>query len=94
MFEVAWLPEAQEDLERHFAALNPKNPEAASRAVKAILRAASSLAVSANRGVAVPGTLERKLPVAFGRYGYVIYYRVVEQRVYILQIYHGRENRP
>ncbi|MBW4661056.1 MAG: type II toxin-antitoxin system RelE/ParE family toxin [Drouetiella hepatica Uher 2000/2452] len=94
MLEVSWLPEALADLQRQFDFLNEKNPEAASRAVRAILSAGATLARSPHRGVAIPGTSQRKLRVFFGQSGYMLYYRVEAQRVFILRVHHGRENRP
>jgi plasmid stabilization system protein ParE len=70
------------------------NPEAALRASCAIREAGDSLEMNAKRGKAIeaaPGL--RKLQVAFGRYGFVIHYAVLEEEVAILKIYHGRENR-
>jgi plasmid stabilization system protein ParE len=42
----------------------------------------------------IAGTQQRKLRVAFGKDGYVLYYRVEEQSVFVLRLHHGRENRP
>lgn len=56
MFEVSWLPEALADLQRHFDFLNEKNPEAASRAVRAVLAAGASLAELPDRGIAISST--------------------------------------
>jgi plasmid stabilization system protein ParE len=92
MFEVSWLPEALADLERHFEFLNELNPDAAIRAIRAILSAASSLAQFPDRGMAIPNTLQRKLRVFFGKSGYVLYYRVQADQVVILRVHHGREN--
>lgn len=36
----------------------------------------------------------RKLLVPFGKYGYTIHYIVLDDDVVILNVYHGRENRP
>jgi plasmid stabilization system protein ParE len=94
MYEVIWLPEAMADLERHFAFLNEKNSDAASRAVRSITSAAGSLAVSPKRGVAIADTNQRKRRVFFGKHGYVLYYRIEADRVFILRVHHGRENRP
>ena len=93
MFDVSWLPEAMTDLERHFEFLNERNPDAASRAVRAILSAGSSLARSPDRGNTVPDSMQRKLRVFFGKSGYVLYYRVEGSQVFILRVHHGRENR-
>jgi plasmid stabilization system protein ParE len=94
MSEVIWLPEAMADLERQFAFLNEKNPDAASRAVRSITAAAGSLAASPQRGVAIAATNQRKLRVFFGKSGYVLYYRIEADRVFILRVHHGRENCP
>jgi plasmid stabilization system protein ParE len=93
MFEVVWLPVALKDLERHFDFLNEKNPGAASRASRAILNAGASLSKYPERGAAISRTNQRKLRVFFGKYGYFLYYRIEQQKVFILRVHHGRENR-
>jgi plasmid stabilization system protein ParE len=94
MHEVIWLPEALKDLEQQFDFLNDKNPDAASKAMRAILSAGASLAKSPERGTLIPGTNQRKLRVFFGKYGYLLYYRNDEQQVFILRVHHGRSDRP
>jgi plasmid stabilization system protein ParE len=93
MFDVIWLPDALTDLSRQFDFLNEKNPDAASRAVRAILSAAASLAKSPERGPAISGTTQRKLRVFFGKYGYLLYYRIENQQVFILRVHHGRSDK-
>jgi plasmid stabilization system protein ParE len=93
IFLVQWLPEAEADLERLFDALNEKNSIAASKASRLIFTAGASLSVSPYRGRLIDGTQQRKLQVPFGKYGYVLYYRVEGDRVFILRVHHGRENR-
>lgn len=93
MFEVIWLPVALKDLERQFDFLNEKNPEAASRASRALLNTGASLSKNPERGKIIPGTNQRKIRVFFGKYGYLLYYRIEEQKVFILRVHHGRENR-
>lgn len=93
-FVVVWLSEAEGDLERHFQVLNDQEPRVASRAVRAILAAGASLAVFPHRGRLMEGTQQRKLRVAFGKYSYVLYYRVEGDRVLIVRVHHGRENLP
>lgn len=92
-FSVQWLPNAEADLERHFDALNDKNPIAASKATRLIFKAGASLSVFPYRGRSIDGTQQRKLPVPFGKYGYVLYYRIEDDLVFILRVHHGRENR-
>ena len=92
MFEVIWLPDALRDLEKQFDFLNAKNPDAASHATRAILSAAASLAKSPQRGVAISKSNQRKLRVFFGKYGYMLYYRVENNQVLILRVHHGRSS--
>ena len=92
-FSIRWLPEAEADLERHFDALNARNPIAASKAIRLIFKAGSSLSVFPYRGRSIDGTQQRKLQVPFGKYGYVLYYRIEDSQVFILRVHHGRETR-
>ena len=92
MFEVIWLPDALRDLENQFDFLNEQNPDAASRAMRAILSAAASLAKSPQRGMAEPDSNQRKLRVFFGKYGYMLYYRIESEQVFILRVHHGRSD--
>ena len=92
MFEVIWLPEALNDLDRQFEFLNDKNPDAAIRAVRTILSAAASLAKSPQHGVSIANTNQRKLRVFFGKYGYMLYYRIEGQKVFVLRVHHGRSD--
>jgi plasmid stabilization system protein ParE len=95
MPQVVWLPEALADLVRHFDFLRLKNKEAAAQAAQAIREAGFSLAEMPGKGAALQdGSGRRKLIVPFGRYGYVMLYVLESDRIVILRIYHGRENRP
>jgi plasmid stabilization system protein ParE len=94
MFDVIWLPDALFDLDRQFVFLNERDPNVASRAVRAILNAGASLANFPERGTAISGTQQYKLRVAFGKYGYLLYYRIEANKVFVLRLYHGRESRP
>ncbi len=64
-----------------------------SKATRLIFKAGASLSVFPYRGRAIDGTQQRKLQVPFGKYGYVLYYRIEDNRVFILRVHHGRENR-
>ena len=92
-FSVQWLPEAEADLKRHFDTLNDENPIAASNVTRLIFKAGASLSVFPYRGRAIDNTQQRVLQVPFGKYGYVLYYRIEDDRVSILRVHHGRENR-
>ncbi|MGB8701022.1 MAG: type II toxin-antitoxin system RelE/ParE family toxin [Thermosynechococcaceae cyanobacterium] len=94
MTPIIWTKTATTDLERHYSFLEPINPDAAKKAVRAILKAGESLRENPQRGaVILQAKSLRKLIVPFSKYGYVIHYIFIETEVLILRIYHGRENR-
>ncbi|MEO1431688.1 MAG: type II toxin-antitoxin system RelE/ParE family toxin [Cyanobacteria bacterium J06633_8] len=66
-----------------------------SGAIQTIVSSAESLQENPRRGAIVDEIAGlRKLLVAFGKYGYVIHYVILEDDVVILRVYHRRENRP
>jgi plasmid stabilization system protein ParE len=96
MFDVVWTEVAADDIQRHFDFLNVINSDAASRAVRAILNGGASLSRNPYRGMLVDAeTDSRRLLVPFGKYGFILYYRVLEaeQRVVVNRVHHGREDR-
>ncbi|WP_365975433.1 type II toxin-antitoxin system RelE/ParE family toxin [Moorena sp. SIO4G3] len=67
------------------------NADAAARAVKKIVSSGESLQENPRRGSIVDDIAGlRKLLVAFGKYGYIIHYTILEDDVIILHVYHGR----
>ncbi len=94
MYTVKWLEEASQDVFRHYEFLSAKNQQAALRAVQAILKAGDSLQVSPYRGTALQSRPDiRWIRVFFGKYGYILHYRVEEETVLILEVHDGREDR-
>ena len=94
---VVWSEAAIQDIKRHFDFLNPLNPDAAARAVRAILDTGNVLRVSPYRGTVIDSpTGLRRMVAFFGKYGFVIHYQIDEgsNRVIIARVYHGREDRP
>jgi plasmid stabilization system protein ParE len=89
--EVRLTARAKHDLSRLEAFLIEKSPNAARRAVDAIAEAVRSLADHAERGHQGPRPDLRQIPVAFGRSGYVIQYRVSGEKVVIARIKHTLE---
>lgn len=83
---------ARRDLARLAEWLRPKSGGAADRAADALAEAIASLAEMPERGEPVGGRV-RELPVRFGRYGYVLRYRVSKTAVVITRAYHARERR-
>jgi plasmid stabilization system protein ParE len=95
MPQLIWSPEALTDLAAHFDSLKLANPDAAGLAAQAIRDAGFSIANSPNRGTLLSdGSGRRKLKVPFGKYGYVIHYYIEETAIFIVRVYHGRQNRP
>jgi plasmid stabilization system protein ParE len=95
MPEVKWLPEALDDLERLFAFLREKNPDAAARAAQAILDGANLLVTSPRLGRPMPDkTGRRELFVPFASGAYVLRYIVErEDTAVIIRVWHSRELR-
>ena len=92
---VVWSLRASQDIEKHHNYLALRNEDAASKAAQAILQAASSLVQNPYKGVIIEKQAGlRKLPVFFGKYGYVIHYAIIADELVILRIYHGSQDRP
>ena len=92
---LVWTETATNDLNRHYDFIALSNADAAVRAVQAIVSSGGSLQQNPRRGAIVDEIVGlRKLVVAFGKYGFIIHYVILEDDVIILRIYHGRENRP
>jgi len=84
---------AYRDLARLSAWLAPKNPRAADQAADALTEAIASLSDFPERGRPVGGRV-RELPVQFGRYGYIVRYRVSQAGVTVTRLRPARERRP
>lgn len=95
MSPVVWTPSATQDLQRQHQFLTSLDAEAANRAVQAIVKAGGSLTQNPKRGRIIDEANGlRKLPVRFGKVGFVIHYAIIFEEVVILRVFHGRENRP
>ena len=91
---LKWLPEARDDLRRLYDFIAPHSPDAASRAVETLLTAAESLLEFPEKGRPWEGERwGRELQVRFGARGYVIRYRLFEDRIFIMRVWHGPERR-
>lgn len=92
---VSWLPEALDDLERLFAFLGEKSPEAAARAARTILDGAELLVATPQLGRPLPDeTGRRELFLPFAAGGYVLRYMLEdEQTVIVIRVWHSRERR-
>jgi len=92
LIPVRVTPAAHRDLTRLVAWLAPKSARAADAAADAMNAAIESLGEMAARGRPIGSEL-RELPVQFGRYGYVIRYRVGTVEVVVTSVRHVRERR-
>lgn len=94
MTTIEWLPGAVDDLRRLHAFIEPHSAEAAEQAVTTIVEAAESLMAFPGKGKPwEPDTNFREWGATFGARGYVIRYRLFGDRVIIVRIWHGLENR-
>jgi plasmid stabilization system protein ParE len=83
---------AYRDLARLAAWLEPKDARAADLAADALTEAIASLADLPERERQIGGSV-RELPVRFGRYGYLVRYRISAAAVTITRVRHARERR-
>ena len=92
MATVVYSKRALDHIERAFAFLRDKNPDAAQSAVTAIQSAVDNLASHPLVGRRLEGEL-RELIISYGQSGYVALYRFViaKDEVRILAIRHQRE---
>jgi plasmid stabilization system protein ParE len=90
---LIWTPEALADVQRLYRFLAPKDADAATRAVKAIRESVHILADYPRSGRPVENMEPefREWPIAFGSSGYVVLYRVDDDDVAILAVWHQRE---
>jgi len=92
MTALRWAPGAVADLARLRSFLGDKNP-AAARAAQRLREAAALLRSQPELGHAVDGEVFRDLLAPFGGGAYVLRYRVDDDAVIVVRIWHGREER-
>lgn len=95
MPKVVWTRQALAALNLHRQFLTKTHPNFAVKAIQKIVQAGESLQTYPQRGTIIeqaPGM--RKLIVTFGKVGFVLHYTILNDEVVILQIYHGRQQRP
>ncbi len=92
--ELIWESGALNDLSRLREFIQPHNPKAAKNAAKRIIKAANLLLDHPHLGHPMNDSPEfNELPIAFGQRGYVLRYRIVGDKIVILRVWHGREER-
>lgn len=94
MMQIVWLPEAEKDLERLYEFIRPINPKAAKRALLVIIDGVDRLLEFPELG-RPRETLPRirELIVPFGARAYIVRYRLTQDSVVIVRIFHGLEDR-
>lgn len=93
MPQLIWTPPALADVQRFYRFLAPKNPDAATRAVKAIRTGVKILAHQPHLGRLVEDMdpAFREWLIDFGNSGYVALYRIDGDMVSVLAIRHQKE---
>lgn len=88
---LRWTPEAADNLESIYNYLREHHPSFAEPTVRALYEAARSLRAMPERGRLgeISSTREFILP----KLPYIIVYRINEDAVELLHIYHGAQNR-
>ena len=91
---VRWLEPALDDLKRLYDFLLDKDPAAAARAARAIRVGADRLLDSPEIGRPLAdGTGRRELVIPFGAGAYLLRYRIHDDTVVVIRVWHGREDR-
>jgi plasmid stabilization system protein ParE len=91
---VRWLPPALDDIRRLYDFLLDKDPAAAGRAARAIRTGADRLVGSPEIGRPLAdGTGRRELVIPFGAGAFVLRYRIRDDTVVVIRVWHGREAR-
>jgi plasmid stabilization system protein ParE len=92
--KVVWLHQAQDDIQRLCDFLLDKNPIAAERTVRAIQLGAKKLVDFPDIGRPMGDETERReLFLPFGAGAYVLRYRVQNDTVVVIRVWHSREDR-
>jgi toxin ParE1/3/4 len=92
VIRIRWTRAASQDLEHVKDYLTEHSPQFAQSTVLEIYETIRSLKTSPRRGR--PGREEGTRELVFTRLPCIVAYRVKEESVEILHIYHGAQNRP
>ncbi len=92
--ELIWERGAVHDLTRLREFIQPHNPKAATNAAQCIIKAANLLLDNPYLGHPMENMPEfNQLFIPFGQNGYVIRYRIDNEKIIILRVWHTREDR-
>lgn len=92
---IVLSPDAVEDIERLRSFLERTSPDAAQRAMTAILAAIERLTEFPNLGMSTEDIDIRQIVIRFGASGYIVRYAAMidSKDILITRIWHGRETR-
>lgn len=91
--KLIWSPAARADLIRLREFIEPHNPDAARRAAEALKKAAGLLLEHPAIGARLEDREDRELFIPYGQRGYIMRYRLHEETVVIVRVWHVREDR-
>jgi len=91
---LVWLPEARDDVQRLYDFLLEEAPLAAARAMRVIRQGGELLLEHPSAGRPMDDeTARRELFIPFGVSAYVLRYRIHEETIVVLRVWHSREVR-
>ena len=91
---LVWLPEAQANIQRLYDFLYERDPGTAERAIRALQLGAQRLLEFPHLGRRIDDETERReVRVPFGAGAYVLRYRMHEETIVVIRIWHSREER-
>ncbi|MDQ8188483.1 type II toxin-antitoxin system RelE/ParE family toxin [Pelagicoccus sp. SDUM812002] len=92
--KLVWLKETEDDIERLFAFLYEKSPDAATKAIESILEKSEMLREFPELGPLMQDESgRRELIIPFGAGAYVLRYYILKDTVAIVRVWHSREVR-
>lgn len=92
--KLAWLPEARDDISHLFDFLIDKDPDAALRMLQRVRAGAATLLEFPQAGKRMDEDTERReLFVPFGVGAYVLRYRLRNETIVVIRVWHSRELR-
>lgn len=90
---LKWSETTLADIQRLRRFIEPHNPEAARRAAEALKKGAAILIDHPGLGRRLDGRHDREIAIPFGKRGYIMRYRLDDDDIVILKIWHTLEYR-
>lgn len=94
MTRIDWHPDTRSDIQRLYEFLYDRNPAAAAELLKTLRNGTEILSANPRIGRPMPDeTARRELFLSFGAGHYVLRYRQTNSGIFILLVWHNREDR-